>query len=287
MEAKLVAKICSGQDGAIWGGFFFRFQSNGECFVYELERLLAAEGAMMEPFSAFRLDKVEILMSHSNSVSFGNAYAEEQDEFPLLYTNIYNSYAKAEDRMEGTCCVYRLQRCEDRFTTQLVQVIRIGFAAAPGLWRSKTVQDVRPYGNFAIDRQGGVCYAFTMLDEEQRTRYFSFRPPHSSEGQWDGRLSARIVVLNEADIVDTFDCPYHHYVQGACVHEKKIYSLEGFADDAVNPPALRIIDPKERRQMAHILMKEAGLVDEPEWIDFYNGRCMYADHTGNVYQISY
>ena len=79
MEAKLVAKICSGQDGAIWGGFFFRFESNGECFVYELERLLAAEGAVIEPFSTFRLDKAEILMPHSNSVSFGNAYAEKQD----------------------------------------------------------------------------------------------------------------------------------------------------------------------------------------------------------------
>ena len=51
MEAKLVAKICSGQDGAAWGGFFFRFQSNGECCVYELERLLAAEGAVVVPFS--------------------------------------------------------------------------------------------------------------------------------------------------------------------------------------------------------------------------------------------
>ncbi len=287
MQAKLVARICSGQDGAIWGGFFFRFKSNGECCVYELERLLAGEGTMVEPFSTFRLDKAEILMPHSNAVSFGNEYAEGCDEFPLLYTNIYNSYAKSEERMEGTCCVYRLQRCENRFTTQLVQVIRIDFTAVPGLWRSKTVQDVRPYGNFAVDRDHSICYAFTMMDQEKRTRYFSFRLPRSFEGQWDEQLSARSVALKEGDIVGSFDCPYHHYLQGACVHEGKIYTLEGFTENVENPPALRVIDPKERRQIAYRPMKDAGLVNEPEWIDFYDGQCIYADHSGSVYHISF
>lgn len=285
MEAKLVAKICSGQDGAIWGDYFFRFKSNGECWVYELSRLMQAGGEETEAFTTFCLDRAELLMPHSNAVSFGCEYAEEGDEFPLLYTNLYNSYAKADDKKEGVCCVYRLQRTENQFQTRLVQVIRVGFAGTPGLWRSATGRDVRPYGNFIVDRERGIYYGFTMRDEEQTTRYFSFRLPRSGEGRWDERLAARCVTLTERDVADYFDCPYHRYIQGACVHEGKIYSLEGFTDDVENPPALRVIDPAERRQLWYLPLKAAGLSEEPEWIDVSGGRYFYADHAGKVYRL--
>lgn len=284
MRSELIAGISSGQDGAIWGGFFFRFKSNGECCVYQLSDLTGACGEQVAPFSTFCLDKAEILMPHSNAVCFGSEYAEAGDEFPLLYTNIYNSYAKAADRREGTCCVYRLQRRGDRFSTQLVQVIQIGFSAVRGLWRSKETADVRPYGNFTVDRARGVYYAFTMLDGEMVTRYFAFRLPAAADGQWEERFGARCAALREQDVMDSFDCPYHHYLQGACVHGNRIYSLEGFTDDNENPPALRVIDPAERRQIACVTLGDIGLTEEPEWIDFYDGQCFYADHAGNVYR---
>ena len=285
MKARRMAKICTGQDGAIWGDYFFRFKSNGECWVYELPRIMQGGGEAVEAFSTFCLDRTDLLMPHSNAVSFGCEYAEEGDEFPLLYTNIYNSYAKAEDKKEGVCCVYRLQRSGNQFRTQLVQVVRVGFAGSLGLWRSETGKDVRPYGNFVVDRERKIYYGFTMRDEEQTTRYFSFRLPRSTEGLWDERLAARCVTLTETDVIGYFDCPYHRYVQGACVHEGKIYSLEGFTDDAKNPPALRVIDPAELRQLSYLPMKEVGLSEEPEWIDIYDGSCFYADHAGKVYQI--
>ena len=45
--------------------------------------------------------------------NFGNEYYDEKDEFPLLYTNIYNNYAKTDDKRKGITCVYRIHK-EDK-----------------------------------------------------------------------------------------------------------------------------------------------------------------------------
>ena len=287
MKFDLMGKICTGQDGAIWGPFLFRFQSDGRCCVYEWEQLAGTDSEPAEAFAQFRLDKCQLLMPHSNAVFFGREYALEGDEFPILYTNIYNSYAKESDRKEGTCCAYRLWREGTAFYSQLLQVIRIGFTKDTALWCSPDGGDVRPYGNFVADRATGTCYAFTMRDAARTTRYFAFRLPKLVAGEMDERYGVPAVTLRPEDVLDWFDCPYHHYVQGACVHDGCIYSLEGFTDDAENPPMLRIIDPRLRRETAAVPLATYGLSVEPELIDFSAERCIYADHTGNVYEISF
>ena len=287
MKIERIARICSGQDGAIWGPFLFRFQSDGSCYVYETAQLMGGGDGEREAFARFRLEKTEILQPHSNAVVFGSDYAVEGDEFPLLYTNIYNTYAKAADRMEGVCCVYRLWREGTVFCTELVQLIRVGFTKDPNLWCSPDGRDVRPYGNFVIDRASGTYYAFTMRDSDHTTRYFSFRLPKRSDGEIDERFGVRTVTLSSADVEDWFDCPYHHYVQGACVHDGRIYSLEGFTSDEENPPVLRIVDPEQRREFAVLSLGEFGLSIEPELIDFSGEHCLYTDHPGNVYEIKF
>jgi hypothetical protein len=209
------------------------------------------------------------------------------DEFPLLYTNIYNTYAKEENRMEGVCCVYRLWREGTAFHTELVQLIRVGFTKDPALWCSPDERDVRPYGNFTIDRARGLLYAFTMRDEGETTRYFVFRLPTLRDGVKDGRYGVPVVTLDPTDIVEWFDCPYQHYVQGACTHKGRIYSLEGFTNNEVHAPALRVIDPVQRREIAAYRLAEFGLAIEPELIDFCAERCIYADHPGNIYEIEF
>lgn len=287
MKARRIARICTGQDGAIWGRFLFRFQNNGECCVYDLDALSALEGDAAAALSRFRLDKSELLEPHSNAVVFGSEYAETGDEFPLLYSNIYNNYAKAEDRLEGLCCVYRLRRDGLQFSTELVQLIQIGFTKDTALWSSANGQDVRPYGNFVVDREAGRYYAFTMRDESNATRYFSFRLPRLSEGCMDARFGVRRVELTGEDIIEYFDCPYHRYLQGACVHDGLIYSLEGFTNDPINSPALRIIDPRQRVQREVCALPEWGLCVEPEFIDFRDGQAYYTDHDGNLYEIQF
>ncbi len=76
-----------------------------------------------------------------------------------------------------------------------------------------------------------------------------------------------------------------YYVQGACCHKGKIYSLEGFTDSADNPPAIRIIDTKLKKEIFFKKFSEFGTNIEPEMIDFEDDRCYYTDHYGNIYKL--
>ena len=242
----------------------------------------------LEPIGSFVLDKADIIVPHSNSVCWGSEFYDENDEYPLLYSNIYNNYAKAEDKLIGVCCVYRVKRTECDFKTTLVQLIEIGFTDDPSLWRAYPDRDgVRPYGNFVIDRSNGYYYAFVMRNEQLGTRYFKFRIPSLSEGRIDPIYGVKRVVLSKDDICATFDCPYHRYVQGAILHENKIYSTEGFHNDQINRPAIRIISLDEKREQKYIDLLDAGYLCEPEMIDFYNGVCYYSDAGGNLYSIEF
>lgn len=289
MKIENVSKIKDGrQDGAISNGFLFSFNHHGECTVYEMNKLKKSKDGEAEVFAEFTLDKNDILVPHSNSVSFGSEYYDENDEFPLLYTNIYNNYAKADDKLKGVCPVYRLQRNGKEFTSTLVQIIQIGFVEDENLWKSVgEKEDVRPYGNFTIDAEQGVLYVFTMRDNADSTRYFSFELPEVNQGQICEKYNVKKVVLNREDILQYFDCAYHQYVQGACCHKGKVYSLEGFTDSAKNPPAIRIIDTKSKKELIFKKFEELGTNIEPEMIDFEDDICYYTDNHGNVYKLSF
>jgi len=288
-KIEIYSKIKGGrQDGAISNGYLFSFNHQGECTVYETEALENLKDGEAEVFSEFVLDKKDMLVPHSNSVAFGNEYYDEKDEFPLLYTNIYNNYANADNKLKGVCLVYRLQRNEREFTSTLVQIIEIGFVEDENLWKSVgEKEDARPYGNFTIDTKQGIYYAFTMRDNEHSTRYFSFDLPKVTQGEWCEQYNVKKVVLSKFDIKDYFDCDYHHYVQGACCNEGKIYSLEGFTDSQENPPAIRIIDTNLKKEINFKKFKDFGTNIEPEMIDFENDICYYIDHNGNMYKLSF
>ena len=276
------------QDGAIFGGYLFSFDHCGQCSVYEINSIKEQNNSEIMVICEFKLDKSDVLGPHSNSVSFGNEYYDSDDEFPLLYTNIYNTYAGCSDRLEGVTLVYRIMRKGNIFSSTLVQIIEIGFTCDEKLWKSseKTV-DVRPYGNFAIDRDSGMYYAFTMRDEDNTTRYFSFNLPKLSDGDITETYGVRKVTLYPEDIIEYFDCDYHHYIQGACCHKGKIYSLEGFANSEDNKPAIRIIDTKQKKQVYYKTFGEYGILTEPEMIDFFDDICYNTDHNGNIHILDF
>ena len=269
MRFTKIGQISEGQDGAIWGGFLFRFQGNGFCWAYDV--------ATREKISEFFLDGLDAWMPHSNAVTFGCEYYEAGDEFPLLYTNVYNTYAQEADRREGACCVYRLTRQGTSFRGQLVQTIRIGFVKDPTLWCSEGCGDVRPYGNFVVDRENGIYYGFTMRDAANSTPFFAFKLPKLADGPE--------VVLQKEDILTSFETPYHRFLQGACVYRGKIFSVEGFTNDGVNPPAIRIIDPEKKEQLFFATTDRFGMTEEPELIDFWNDVCYCSDCKGNLFII--
>lgn len=289
MRIENISKLKGGrQDGAIINGYLFSFNHKGECTVYQIKDLERMKNDEAEAYAEFVLDKNAILVPHSNSVAFGNEFYDEQDEFPLLYTNVYNNYANEDDKSEGVCLVYRIERKNREFTSTLVQIIQIGFVQDENLWKSAgEKEDVRPYGNFAVDKEQGVLYAFTMRDNTNSTRYFSFELPKVNQGQICEKYNVKKVVLTQNDIMQYFDCDYHRYIQGACCHNGKIYSLEGFTDSLENPPAIRIVDTKLKKEILFEHFEEYGTSIEPEMIDYEDDIFYYTDHNGNIYKLSF
>ena len=284
MDIKKVSDIKPGQDGAVWKNFLFRMNELGDCFVYDLNDKSETPAVL----SSFKMDKHDIIVPHANSVVFGSEYYCEADEFPLLYSNIYNNYSGCEDKLKGTCCVYRIFREDGAFTSKLVQIIKVGFVEDASLWRSSAEKDdVRPYGNFVVDRDNGLYHAFTMRDSCNTTRYYSFKLPKLSDGAYDDRYGVNIVTLTSDDIIKYFDCEYHRFIQGECCHRGLIYSLEGFCHGNENIPTLRIVDPKTDTQLLYKEFYDFGLVNEPEFIDFCGDTCYYGDGSGNLYIIEF
>lgn len=263
-----LGNIAKGQDGGIYDGCLFRFDSKGNCRVYDLQTLTE--------LSTFTLDKADILTPHSNSVSIRG---------DILYTNLYNTYAKETDRLEGVCCAYRIMREGDTFRTKLLQVIRIGFAHT-SLWQSENRQDVRPYGNFVVE--GEKLHAFVMRDESHTTRFFRFALPDITAGEMDKTWGVPVVTLTPDNIESQFDECYVNYMQGAICHKGLLYSVEGFNHpNDRGRPALRVFDTNKQKQVFFADLVEYGLVNEPEWVDVYEGCLYYADHAGNVYRLEF
>ena len=90
-------------------------------------------------------------------------------------------------------------------------------------------------------------------------------------------------ILIVEDIIDSFDTEYFNYIQGATYHNGKIYSLEGFTDNATNRPALRIVDLKTKT-VETVDLYGMNLKIEPEIVYVYNGAGYYVDVSGNVYE---
>jgi hypothetical protein len=270
-----IAQIANGrQDGAVYGDYLFSFNSAGECKVYSLDGYTY--------LSSFVLNKNEVLSPHSNSVCFGSYKYSENDEFPLLYCNVYNTY-KNNRAYDGTCNVYRIWREGDVFETKLVQVIKIGFTADTSLWSSPS-GDVRPYGNFAVDTDNNRLYAFTMRDEGRTTRFFSFELPRATEGVFDSTLGTLKLTLGTEDILERFDVPYSYYVQGATYYDGRIYSLEGFTNDGTNRAAMKIVNVENKALECVIDLYGMGFKTEPEVVYVYEGDLHYIDVSGNVYK---
>lgn len=287
MKAINIAKLKTDQDGAIFGGYLFNFSTKGAASVYKMSDVLNNNGQDI-PYSSFILDKSELICPHSNSVSFGVEYYEEGDEFPLLYSTVYNTYKNFPDRHEGECCVYRIWRDGESFKSKLVQLIKISFVDDINEWKSLSEnRDVRPYGNFTVDRENRKLYAFVMRDAPNKTRLFEFNLPDFNEGIFDERLGCFYKALEKSDILSSFDFEYTRYMQGSCCCDGKIYSVEGFSASEENPPAIRIIDTQNKKQIFYKQFKELGLEIEPEFIEFYDGKFYYIDGHGNLFNITF
>ncbi len=258
-EMKQLKSIGNGQDGDIYGGYIFNFTNDGKCYVY------AADDCKY--INKFTLDKADVLNPHANSVQFSSVKYEAEDEFPLLYVNIYNNYSKEQDRKLGTCLVYRLERYNDIFITKLLQVIKVGFAGASEKWPDTFST---PYGNFNIDTDNNKLYSYVMRGNNGKgvdTIFFEFDLPDIDEGRYDSTYECNVVTLKEKDIEDEFVTEFFHWVQGACYNNGKLFVTEGFG----KPSMLRVVDLKKKKVVAEFDFEKAGYPYEPEMVSVYKG----------------
>ena len=259
IEINYITKVHGEQDGAMYGGYLFRFDGSGLVSVTDL-----SDYSLVNTHFA---DGMEKYKPHGNSVFFGS---EMCGKFPLLYSNVYNSYNNAN---EGICLVYKIT---DDLKTKLVQVIKIGFVDKEDVWRSKDKNDVRPYGNFAYDKESGLMYAFTMRDSDRTARFFEFEMPKLSDGE--------VVTINYKDVTNQFDTPYIDFMQGAICHKGYIYSLEGFNAVNAQKPKLKVIDVKGKKMAMDIDLTKHGLIFEMELVEVYNDTLYLSDCWGNTYK---
>lgn len=152
------------QDGCAYGDYYFQFTPNGRFGVYDLR-----DNSFV---GVFALDQYETIVPHCNSASFSNVFYQPEDPFPLAYINAYNN----TDLPHGTCYVHRILRDGNTFSTQLVQIIRIGFTDSD-MWLSAE-NETRPYGNFVVDAENKHLYAYTTRDGDKTTRFFMLDLPN-------------------------------------------------------------------------------------------------------------
>jgi quinolinate synthetase A subunit len=121
-----------------------------------------------------------------------------------------------------------------------------------------------------------------FIPDKNLGSYVKKQIPEKNLILWDGFCPVHDKLTKE-DIINQFDCEYHRYIQGACAHGGKIYSLEGFGHDKVNVPAIRVINPTAKSQEIFEVFENFDSPTEPELIDFWDGVCYYGDNPGNMY----
>lgn len=191
-----------------------------------------------------------------------------------LYSNVYNSYASETDKHIGECCVFNVHGAANIWDNSLVQILKVGFIDDIDYWPSAS--EARPYGNFVVDSENGCLYVFVMYSSRKLTYWYKFDLPKVTDGVWDETCGCYVKTLQIDDITDQWTTPLQNYVQGACAHDGLIWSTEGFtATSGTNLARMRVIDPSVKAQIAVFNFYADDDPIEPEFIDFYNGRCYY------------
>lgn len=254
------------QDGEALGDRLFLFNDEGLCNVYD-----ANTGAFLDDFL---LGGREYITPHVNSASFSDQYYEEGDRYPLLYASVYNNLTPQNTQILGFCCVYRITESDGQFSSELVQLLWVSFVGDRELWMSP-VSNERPFGNFVVDTDRDMLYAFVPRDDSRTTRFFGFALPDPEAGNYSNTYGCPLLYLNAEDIRQQFDVEYFSSPQGCTYGDGKIYSVEGFGSTNTVPPFLRVVDVESETLELSFNLGQLGLGHEPETITFRNGELLY------------
>lgn len=264
------------QDGEAFGDRLFIFKDDGTANVYNVQT-----GEFLDGFVLGGRDK---LMPHVNSASFSDQYYEPGDKYPLLYTSMYNNLTPQNTQILGFCCVYRIMESDGEFSADLVQAIWVSFVGDRSLWLSP-ISNERPFGNFVVDTDRGLLYAFVPRDDSRTTRFFGFSLPDPKAGNDSSTYGCKLLYLSAEDIMHRFDVEYFSSPQGCCYADGKIYSVEGFGAVNTVPPFLRVVDVKSGKLELSFNLGQLGLDREPEVITSTGGELYYLSTDMILYRL--
>ena len=187
-------------------------------------------------------------------------------------------------KKKGYCCVYRITENNNTITSELVQIIKIGFTEDNNLWSSTS--DIRPYGNFVVDVDLNKLYVFVMKDSSPRvTRFFKFNIPSLSVGEYDSTYQCNVVTLQSLDILEYFDLEYSNYLQGCCIYNNSLITLEG--NSSGTNSIIKFIDLTSKSISAKIYLSGIGLNQEFEMVDVCNNELYLISINGYLYKFKF
>lgn len=262
VQTKIPATIRINQDGYLFdnkllvvdadaGGYFKIYNFPGGDLAYQM-----------------KLDKYSINAAHGNSVMkriINNTH--------YCYANIYNAYTNARF---GELCVYEINDASQ--TNTLVQFIKLGFAGDGIHWPASTSESMRPYGNFILDLDHDLLYAYTVYGQNASSGYmqwYKMRLPAVTEGTYSETYQTNTVIISADEILDTWQTEFQSIPQGATYYNNLLWCTSGSGGSDVK---IRVVDPEQKRQIGKININDFTS-HEAELIDFKEGVLYYGSAT--------
>lgn len=238
----------SAQGMAINGDYAYLFNDGGLC-----RKLNLLTGKVVGEFMLESAAKT----THVNSACFSTQYVEGYSDPAIYITEFYGKRRCFVEVIGGD-------------SSKLVQTIEY-----------KDTQGKNPFVRaWIVDNKEKKLYAVIREKNREKSNVIKQFPlPKLSAG--------REIVLTENDVLDKFTVDFVNGVQGGKIKDKKIYLTVGFSSvqgkGEYFDRAIKVIDLKKKKLIQSIDLTKVT-VNEPEDIDYYNGKCLlFAGGTGGIY----
>lgn len=215
----------------ISGRFLFSLEDGGHVNVYDFKK------ANPVPIGGFELAS-SCKDNHANNAEFG-IEKKRGASFPLLYI----SNGKVGSDIEWTCFVESIKRCGKKFSSELVQTIKLDISG----FAEKGYEPIFGAPSWLIDRERKALWVFsahqrttpavTLRAEDNFYIAYQFRIPALSEGSE--------VILTVDDLVKQVIFPYETwFTQAGCMLDGKIFYCFGVGviDPVGRPSRIRVYD---------------------------------------------
>ena len=215
----------------IYGRFMFSLEDGGHVNVYNFKK------ADTVPIGGFELAS-SCKDNHANNAEFG-IEKKPGASFPLLYI----SNGKVGSDIEWTCFVESIRRCGKKFSSELVQTIKLDISG----FAEKGYEPIFGAPSWLIDRERKNLWVFsarqrttpkvTLRAEDNIYIAYKFRIPKLSEGPE--------VILTVDDLQAQVLFPYDvWFTQSGCMLDGKIFYCYGVGmiDPVERPSRIRVYD---------------------------------------------